>query len=140
MKTSQIFGLALLGLASSFSAHAQTPVVGAGAPGATMGTGAPGTIGAPGNVMAPGTATPGVGTAMPGQNTTLGGTVPASATTPIGSSGAMYPNGTPTRNMDGGTQRADQPMGGNPAVTGSQQTRSLNRNRTTNRSTGATRP
>ncbi|RYY18699.1 MAG: hypothetical protein EOO36_07550 [Cytophagaceae bacterium] len=52
--------------------------------------------------------------------------VPASATTPTDADGAIYanPNGVPTRNVNGGTQRADQPRVGTmgmPAVSGSQQ-------------------
>jgi hypothetical protein len=60
--------------------------------------------------------------------------VPANATTPIGSSGQLYPaNGVPTRNVEGGTLRPDQPAigNGNPASIGGQPTRNLNRGRTT---------
>jgi len=109
MNTRHFFGAALLGLAGSFSAYAQTPATG------TAGT-------AP--VASPGTDLP---TAPPP------GAVPANATTPMGTSGQLYPNGVPARTTDGATQRADQPVGGSPAVTGSQPTRTLNRKRTTTR-------
>ncbi|MDJ0364143.1 hypothetical protein QMK33_03190 [Hymenobacter sp. H14-R3] len=111
MKTSQLFGAALLGLAISFSAHAQTPVRS--------------TAGAP---VAPNPA------GMPnGLNTVPAGAVPANATTPIGSSGGrLYPVGSvPTRNVNGGTQRADQPTigTGRPATIGGQPTRRINKGR-----------
>jgi hypothetical protein len=135
MKTSHFFAAALLGLATSFSAHAQTPVVGA-----------PGAIGTPG---APATSANGAGTIVPGQPGMSGmgagaGVVTPNATTPMSTTGggALYPNGgVPARNVDGGTLRADQPMS-NPAVSGSQSTRSINRSRTTtpSRSTTNTRP
>jgi hypothetical protein len=131
MKTSHFFAAALLGLATSFSAHAQTPVVGA-----------PGAIGTPG---APATPAAGMGTIVPGQPGTMApgtvgtGVVSPNATTPMSTTGGtLYPNGgVPTRNVDGGTLRADQPMA-NPAVPGSQPTRSLNRSRTTTPSRGTT--
>ncbi|MDO7887876.1 hypothetical protein [Hymenobacter cheonanensis] len=138
MKTTQFFGAALLGLATSFSAFAQTPVVGA-----------PGTMSTPG---APATSATGMGTVVPGQpSTTSGtgvgsvigtGTVSPGATTPIGTSGStMYPNGTSTRTVDGGTLRTDQPAG-SPTTPGTQQTRRLNsRTRTgTSTNTTTTRP
>lgn len=138
MKTSQIFAAALLGLGLSFSAHAQTPVVGT-----------PGTMTTPG---APATPATGTGTIVPGQPSTVApgtgvgpvigtGTVPPNATTPIGTSGTtMYPNGVPARNIDAGTLRSDQPVG-NPPTPGSQPTRRLNsRTRTTNTNTSTTRP
>lgn len=123
MKVSHFFAAALLGLATTFSAHAQTPVVGA-----------PGAIGTPG---APATPVNGAGTVVPGQPGTMGtstvgtGIVPPNATTPMGTtSGTMYPSGgVPARSVDGGTLRTDQPMA-NPAVSGSQPTRSINRSRT----------
>lgn len=123
MKVSHFFAAALLGLATTFSAHAQTPVVGA-----------PGAIGTPG---APATPVNGAGTVVPGQPGTMGtstvgtGIVPPNATTPIGTTGGtMYPSGgVPVRSVDGGTLRTDQPMA-NPAVSGSQPTRSINRSRT----------
>ena len=129
MKPTQLFGAALLGLATSFSAYAQTPVL--GTPGAPV---------APGTPVSAGTPVLGAGAVVPGQLGSLNtgslptGPVPASATTPMGSSGQLYPaNGVPTRNVDGGTLRADQPVigNGNPATTGGQPTRRLNRGRTT---------
>ncbi len=129
MKATQFFGAALLGLVISFSAHAQTPL---------MGT--PGTPVAPGTPVSAGTPVLGAGAVVPGQvgspntGSLPTGTVPANATTPMGSSGQLYPaNGVPARNLDGGTQRADQPIigNGNPATTGGQPTRRLNKARTT---------
>jgi hypothetical protein len=135
MKTTHFFAAALLGLATSFAAHAQTPVVGA-----------PGAIGTPG---APATPVTGAGAIVPGQPGTMApgtvgagtGTVSPNATTPMSTSGGtLYPNGgVPTRNVDGGTLRSDQPMA-NPAVPGSQPTRSLNRSRSTSTNRTTTRP
>lgn len=132
MKANHFFAAALLGLATSFSAHAQTPVVGT-----------PGALGTPG---APATPMNGAGTIVPGQpGTTMPGTIGTgtgvgtpSATTPIGTTGGtLTPNGgVPTRNVDGGTLRTDQPMG-NPAVPGSQRGRSRT---TTPSRTTTTRP
>lgn len=127
MKTKQFFGAALLGLGLSFSAHAQTPVVGA-----------PGTMGTPGSPATPaagtGTIVPGQpGTALPGNGTgtVIGtGTLPAGTTTPIGTSGTMSPNGLPSRNVDGGTLTPSQQMG-SPATPGTQSTRRSSRARTT---------
>jgi collagen type IV alpha len=124
MKASHFFSAALLGLGLSFSAHAQTPVVGA-----------PGTMSTPGSPATPATNT---GTIVPGQPGTVvpnngtgpiigTGTLPAGTTTPIGTSGTMSPNGMPTRNVDGGTLTPGQPMG----TPGSQSTRRSNRTRTT---------
>ena len=133
MKTSHFLGAALLGLASSFSAQAQTPAI--GTPGTPVTPGAPATspTGAP--VMGAGTVVPGQPGTSTGMGTLPAGTVPANATTPIGSSGQLYPAGAvPTRDVEGGTQRADQPAVGRgiPATTGGQPTRRLNRG---NRST-----
>jgi collagen type IV alpha len=124
MKAIHLFSAALLGLATSFSAHAQTPVVGT-----------PGTMSTPGSPATPAGAT---GTIVPGQPSTVmpgngtgtvigSGTLPAGTTTPIGTSGTMTPNGLPSRNVDGGTLRPDQQMG----TPGSQSTRRSNRTRTT---------
>jgi hypothetical protein len=133
MKISHFFAAALLGLATSFTAHAQTPVVGA-----------PGAIGTPG---APATPTTGAGTIVPGQpgmmtpgNVGAGtGVIVPGASAPIGTTGGtLSPNGSlPNRNVDGGTLRTDQPMA-NPAMPGSQSTRGLNRSRTTTPSRGTT--
>ena len=136
MKAAHFFGAALLGLATAFSAHAQTPVVGA-----------PGTVGTPGS---PATPAAGTGTIVPGQPGTAAprtatgvdqvmgtGTLPAGTTTPIGTSGTMTtPGGLPARNVDGGTLTPGQPMG----TPGSQSTRRTNsRTRTTTTGT-TTRP
>ncbi|QKG52946.1 hypothetical protein [Hymenobacter sp. BRD67] len=58
------------------------------------------------------------------------GAVPASATTPTGTEGVLYPAGVPTRDVDAGTRRADQPIGDNADLTGSQPTHRLNKGRT----------
>ncbi|MGI4735972.1 MAG: hypothetical protein ACRYG7_12425 [Janthinobacterium lividum] len=108
MKTPSLFAAVLLGLTFSLSARAQTPTV--ATPATSAGT------------------TP-VGTSLP--SAPPPGMVPANATTPTGISGQLYPNGqVPTRNVNGGTQRADQPQLGRAAVTGSQQTKSLSKDRT----------
>ena len=80
-----------------------------------------------------------IGTGTVGTGTVLGtGTVPPNATTPIGTSGTtMYPNGVPTRNVDGGTLRSDQPVGGQ-VTPGSQPTRRLNNRTRTGTSTNTT--
>gem|GEM_PF-3479106 len=111
MTTRVLLGAALLGLASCLSARAQAPRV--SSPSAATVAPAP----APGQVPADIMARP----------------VPASATTPTSPETArqLYTNGMPpARNIDAGTQRADQPRRVNAAVTGSQNKRSLNRKRT----------
>ena len=126
MKACHFFAAALLGLATSFSAHAQTPVVGA-----------PGAMGTPG---APATPVNGAGTVVPGQPGTMGagtmgtgtvgtGVVPPGATAPMTTPGNM-----PARGVDGGTLRTDQPMA-NPANPGAQRgrTRTTTPGRTTTR-------
>lgn len=133
MKTSHFFAAALLGLATSFSAHAQTPVVGA-----------PGTMSTPG---APATPAAGAGTIVPGQPGTMApgtmgagtGVATPGVTAPIGSTGGTLnpTGGVPAGSLNGGTLRTDQPMA-NPAVPGSQSSRSLNRSRTTTPSRGTT--
>ncbi len=133
MKPSHFFAAALLGLATSFSAHAQTPVVGA-----------PGAIGTPG---APATPINGAGTIVPGQpGVTTTGTVSPGVVSP-GSLPTTTPGGTlspmgssPARTVDGGTLRTDQPMA-NPASPGTP-ARGLNSTRTTtpNRTPTTTRP
>jgi hypothetical protein len=135
MKTTHFFGAALLGLSLSFSAHAQTPVLGA-----------PGTMSTPG---APATSATGTGTIVPGQpstvmpgngtGTTIGtGTLPAGTTTPIGtvSGTTTSPNGLPTRNVDGGTLTPSQQMG----APGSQSTRRTTNSRTRTTTGTAPRP
>lgn len=100
MKPHIVLGAALLGLALGRPALAQTT-----APHATR--------------RAPSTGLP---SAPP-----PGSSVPANATTPTDANGAIYanPNGVPARNVNGGTQRADQPRVGSmsmpPATSGSQQ-------------------
>ena len=136
MKTFRLLGAALLGLALHFSAAAQVPA-----------QTAPGAVGTPGSLTTPATNDNGLG--QPGLTGSAGslptGAVPASATTPTSVSGtALYQNGVPARNLNGATQRADQPVsgtrGGMPAVTGSQQTHSLNKRRTTTTTTTTTQP
>lgn len=128
MKTFHFFSAALLGLAISFSAQAQTPVL--GTPGAVGTSGAPATPAAGTGTIVPGQ--PGAVVPGTGVGTVIGtGTLPAGTTTPIGTSGTMTPGGTLNRNVDGGTLRVDQPAG-TPAVPGSQPSRRLNnRTRTT---------
>lgn len=137
MKAKRIFAAALLGLALSFSAHAQTPVV--GTPGPTTTPGVPATPAAGMGTIVPGqpSATqPGTGAGALGT-----GAVSPSATTPVGTSGTpLYPSGVPARNVDGGTLRADQPVGNSPTP-GSQPTRRLNnRSRTGTTNSSTTRP
>lgn len=115
MKPFFLIGAALIGLASGFSASAQGAV---GKPAARPATGANASTTI--NQRRPGTDLP---TAVPP------GAVPANATTPVGTSGQLYPGGVPVRNIDGGSQRADQPRSGQP-LPGSQPTRTLNKSRT----------
>ncbi|MGI4872822.1 MAG: hypothetical protein ACRYFX_16815 [Janthinobacterium lividum] len=127
MKTPSFLLAALLGCALSRPAAAQVM------PSGTAGTPTNGTIGtpataSPGSPVIGGTGrTDGLPTGVPA------GQVPTNATTPTGISGPLYPKGVPTRNVDGGTQRADQPMGGMrggmPATTGSQPTKTLRKGR-----------
>ncbi|MGI4734474.1 MAG: hypothetical protein ACRYG7_04775 [Janthinobacterium lividum] len=113
MTTRILFGAALLGVASCLSARAQAPRV--SSPSAATVAPAPAPGQAPADIMA-----------RP---------VPANATNPTSpeSASPMYTNGMPpARNIDAGTQRADQPVYGNgkPAIPGSYNTRSINRKRT----------
>jgi hypothetical protein len=112
MKTHNLLGAALLGLVLSSTASAQTT--------------------APGNVSntAGLPSTPANGALGPGPS----GAVPTNAVTPTtvapaGTTGPIYPTGVPVRNLDGGTQRADQPIGGNQAVPGAQPTKRLHKGR-----------
>jgi len=112
MPTRVLLGAALLGLASCLSARAQAPRI--SRPPAAAPAPAPGQV--PTDVMA-----------RP---------VPANATTPTSpeSASPLYTNEMPpARNIDAGSQRADQPVYGNgkPAIPGSYNTRSINRKRTT---------
>ncbi len=105
MKLHILLGAALLGLAIGHSVQAQTP--------------------APGTRRAPSTGLP---SAPP-----PGPSVPANATTPTDANGAIYanPRGVPARNVNGGTQRADQPRVGTmpPATNGSQQSYRIHKGR-----------
>ena len=63
----------------------------------------------------------------PGRSTNTVPTVaPENGTRPAGITGSVYSTGLPARNMDGGTQRADQPRVGQ-AVPGSQPTKRLHK-------------
>lgn len=112
MNTRILLGAAGLALVSTFSAQAQTPAA------------------RPARAAAPATS---AGSSLP--SAVPPGMVPASATTPTSTSttGPLYPDGVPARNVENGTQRADQPRSGNPAVTGAQPTKRLNKRRTTDR-------
>jgi hypothetical protein len=112
MKAYNLLRAALLGLVFSGAASAQTT--------------------APGNVSntAGLPSTPANGALGPGPS----GAVPTNAVTPTtvapaGTTGPIYPTGVPTRNLDGGTQRADQPIGGNQAIPGAQPTKRLHKGR-----------
>jgi hypothetical protein len=112
MKMHHLLGATLLGLTLSSPALAQTT-----APGNISNT-----VGLPG--------TPANGALGPGPS----GAVPTNAVTPTtvapaGTTGPIYPTGVPVRNLDGGTQRADQPIGGNQATPGAQPTKRLHKGR-----------
>lgn len=65
----------------------------------------------------------------PGRSTNTVPTVaPENSTRPAGITGSVYSTGLPARDMDGGTQRADQPRVGQ-AVSGSQPTKRLHKGR-----------
>ena len=107
-------GAALLGLAGSFSARAQTT-------GGSLPTAAPARSAAPRRVST----TP----------------VPTSATVPTSpeTNRPLYSNGVPARDVDAGPQHINRLYGGKAAVSGSQNKRSLNRKRSTTTTT-ATQP
>ncbi|TDN37143.1 hypothetical protein [Hymenobacter sp. UV11] len=107
MKVLYLFATALLGLASAFSAHAQTPAA------RSLPVAAPASSTAPRTIMV-----------QP---------VPTSATTPTSPETArpLYTNGVPARDVDAGPQHINRLYGGKAAVSGSHETRSLNRKRTT---------
>ena len=74
--------------------------------------------------------TPANGALGPGPS----GAVPTNAVTPTtvaptAAPGPIYPGGVPVRNVEGGTQRADQPIGGNQATPGAQPTKRLHKGR-----------
>lgn len=100
MKIATILTVSLLSVALGRSACAQTTT--------------PSAVAQPGSLAQPG----GIISTIPPT------AVSPNATTPTDAQGAIYPNGVPARNTNGGTQRADQPRTGGvrmPAVTGSQQ-------------------
>ena len=131
MKTSSFCIAALLGFAFSRPALAQVVLPGTpgGAPDGAPSTSVPVTGGRPGTPIG-NTDRSAVPAGVPT------GTVPLNATTPVGatrSGDPIYPNGVPARNLDGGTQRADQPRrSGTPAVPGSQPTKRLFKGRSRN--------
>lgn len=104
MKITYLAGLVVLGLAAGHAAHAQT-----------LPAASPVLNGPPGSLSRP----------IPAD------AVPTQATTPTaaGTNDALYPNGVPTRNVNGGTQRADQPVRRNPPVLGGQPGKSLRKSR-----------
>jgi hypothetical protein len=113
MKTRHLLGLALLG-AVAFSrpafAQADIPTV----------SSVPNAAGVP---AIPAATIPG----RPGRSTnTVPAVTPINGTRPVGITGSLYSNGLPARNMDGGTQRADQPRAGQ-AMPGSQPTKRLHK-------------
>ena len=110
-----LFAAVLLGLASLVPAHAQTPAAGS----------------LPATAPASGTA----------PRTRMARPVPTSATSPTSPETArpLYPNGVPARDVDAGPQHIDRLYGGKAAVTGSHNTRSINRKRSTTATT-ATQP
>jgi hypothetical protein len=101
MKIATILTAAFLSLALGRAACAQTTTSGAAAQ-------QPGSLAQPGGII----------------STIPPNAVSPNATTPTDAQGAIYSNGVPARNTNGGTQRADQPRMGDtrmPAVNGSQQ-------------------
>jgi len=114
MKTYQLLGLALLGVVVGRPAFAQADIP-------TIST-APNASGVP---AIPASSIPG----RPGRSTNTVPTVaPENGTRPAGITGSTYSTGLPERNMDGGTQRADQPRVGQ-AVPGGQPTKRLHKGR-----------
>jgi len=114
MKTLHLFGAALLGLTLSSPAFAQADVP-------TVSS-VPNAAGVP---SIPAATIPG----RPGRSTSTVPTVtPANGTRPTGITGSTYANGLPDRNIDGGTQRADQPRAGQ-AMPGAQPTKRLHKGR-----------
>jgi hypothetical protein len=113
MKTRHLLGLALLG-AIAFSrpafAQADIPTV----------SSVPNAAGVP---AIPAATIPG----RPGRSTnTVPAVTPVNGTRPSGITGSLYSNGLPARDIDGGTQRADQPRAGQ-AMPGSQPTKRLHK-------------
>jgi len=114
MKTCHLLGVALLGLVCSRSAFAQADIPSVSS--------VPNAAGVP---AIPAATIPG----RPGRSTsTVPSVAPENGTRPTGITGSTYSTGLPTRNMDGGTQRADQPRVGQ-AVPGAQPTKRLHKGR-----------
>lgn len=113
MRTRHLLGIALLGaVACSHPAFAQADIPSVSS--------TPGAAGVP---TIPAAGIPG----RPGRSTNTVPTVaPENSTRPAGITGSVYPAGLPARNVDGGTQRADQPRVGQ-AVPGSQPTKRLHK-------------
>lgn len=115
MKTYRLFGAALLGLVLSSPAFAQADIPSV--------SNVPNAAGVP---SIPASTIPG----RPGRSTSTVPTVaPGNSTRPTGITGSTYANGLPDRNIDGGTQRADQPRNGQ-AMPGAQPTKRLHKGRT----------
>ena len=114
MKTHQLLAIALLSVAFSRPAFAQADVPSISS-----------TPNASGVPSIPASSIPG----RPGRSTSTVPTVaPENGTRPAGITGSVYSTGLPARNMDGGTQSADQPRAGQ-AVPGSQPTKRLHKGR-----------
>ncbi|TVT38435.1 hypothetical protein FNT36_19790 [Hymenobacter setariae] len=112
MKTHLSLGAALLGLVLSSPAFAQADIPSVSS--------APNAAGVP---SIPAATIPG----RPGRSTSTVPTVaPENSTRPTGITGSTYANGLPDRNIDGGTQRADQPRNGQ-AIPGAQPTKRLHK-------------
>ncbi len=112
MKTLHSLGAALLGLALSSPAFAQADIPSVSS--------VPNAAGVP-NI--PASTIPG----RPGRSTSTVPTVtPDNSIRPTGITGSTYANGLPDRNIDGGTQRADQPRNGQ-AIPGAQPTKRLHK-------------
>jgi len=112
MKTLRLLGAALLGLVLSSPAFAQADVPSVSS--------VPNAAGVP---SIPAATIPG----RPGRSTSTTPTVvPVNGTRPTGITGSTYANGLPDRNIDGGTQRADQPRPGQ-AMPGAQPTKRLHK-------------
>jgi len=114
MKTYRLLGAALLGLVLSSPAFAQADI-----PSVSSVSNAAGVPSIPAATI------PG----RPGRSTSTVPTVaPENSTRPTGITGSTYANGLPDRNIDGGTQRADQPRNGQ-AIPGAQPTKRLHKGR-----------
>lgn len=112
MKTRDLLGAVLLGLAFSSPALAQSDLP-------SIST----TPNASGVPSIPAAGIPG----QPGHSTnTVPNVAPDNTTRPAGITGSLYSNGLPTRDMNGGTQRADQPRSGQ-AIPGAQPTKRLHK-------------